>query len=167
MPSDDEPVDEGKRNFLKVMVAVSVIAAAGGAVKAVLQNVKTPVAGITSFPTMQLYWVPPNSTSSIPVPLKTADFPTNSPSIFVFDYPLQGEPNFLLKLADASGKPIKIESTEVTIPATGAKFMSARRGGQTRTSLHQVQSASTSAACHQSYIITHRVRPSRDTPPAW
>lgn len=105
MPSDDEPVDEGKRNFLKVMVAVSVIAAAGGAVKAVLQNVKTPVAGITSFPTMQLYWVPPNSTSSIPVPLKTADFPTNSPSIFVFDYPLQGEPNFLLKLQMPAGSP--------------------------------------------------------------
>ena len=111
-------MDEQKRNFLKVMGILIVGAGIGGTLRAVIQDIIPPTtAAESSFPTLLL--VLPNGD-----PVHTTDLVVNNPSVVTFDYPLQNEPNFLLRLGDSSNKDVKIDSTTVDIPETGKKYQS-------------------------------------------
>ncbi|MGP6238802.1 Rieske 2Fe-2S domain-containing protein [Cuniculiplasma sp. SKW4] len=107
-----------RRGFLKVLVGLSAVVAAGGLGKGLVQNLVTPSVGLTSFPETQLYWVNPNSGNTAPVPLKSEDFPVESPLIWIYYYPLSDEPNFIIKFST------KVEPVTVTIDATGTTFPS-------------------------------------------
>ncbi len=110
--------DPSRRGFLKVLVGLSAVAAVGGLGKGVVQNLVTPAVGLTSFPETQLYWVNPNSGNSAPVPLKSEDFPPESPQIWIYYYPLSDEPNFIIKFKEP------VSPSQVTIDATGQVFSS-------------------------------------------
>ena len=118
MPSDQTQLDQHKRNFLKVMGILIVGAGLGGTLRSVIQYAIPQTTAVeSSFPTLLL--VLPNGN-----PVHTTDLVVNNPSIVTFDYPLQNEPNFLLRLGDSSNQDVKVESSEVTIPATGGKYQS-------------------------------------------
>nr|CAA65777.1 Rieske-I iron sulfur protein [Sulfolobus acidocaldarius] len=55
-------------------------------------------------------------------PVKASSLPVNSPYIMVFEYPMTGEPNFLINLGDSSGRPVEINPTKVVIPQTGKTY---------------------------------------------
>lgn len=113
----EEEVDEAKRGFLKVLVAASAVAAAGLSAGVVVRALAPPSLGISSFPTLQLV-----DTSGKPI--KASGLSLNNPSVLQFSYPLQNTPNFLLNVGNSNGKPLKIESTQVTIPANGSTYQS-------------------------------------------
>lgn len=90
----------------------------GGTLRSVVQNVIPPSSNAeSSFPTLLL--ILPNGN-----PVHTSDLNVNNLSVVTFDYPLQNEPNFLLRLGSSSNKDVKIDSTTVDIPATGGKYQS-------------------------------------------
>ena len=89
---DDDSVDKGRRNFLKAMIILSAGVAAASVVRGVIGNVIAPRSGLTSFPTMTLV----NSSTNKPV--HTDDLENNSSIAYVFYYPLQNDPNFLIRL---------------------------------------------------------------------
>lgn len=110
--------DEGRRNFLKFMGILGVAAVSVGVLRGAVQNIIPPVSGASGgFPTLQLL----NTSGS---PLKTSDLVVNNPQIVLFNYPLMGDPNFLLRLGDASNKETPIPSSKVTVPADGSTFQS-------------------------------------------
>ncbi len=113
----DSGIDNNRRNFLKGLALLSTLAIAGMGLDAAFRVLSPPPLGISSFPTLLL--VDSNGN-----PIKASDLPINSPSVLQFNYPLQNTPNFLLNIGDSSGKPIAIQATEVTIPATGQKYTS-------------------------------------------
>ncbi len=116
MPEEDK-VDWGRRNFLKAMAVISAGVATAGVLQGVVRNVISPQVGLASFPTMQLLGTDGK-------PIKYSDIPVNSTKIWLYDYPLTDDPNFLLSLGKPDNTPMSISSTEVTIPATGATFKS-------------------------------------------
>ncbi len=115
---DDEPVDQGKRNFLKAMIVVSAGAAVVGVLKGVVQNVITPAAGLSSFPTLTLV---DDVTGQ---PIHTSDVKVNSTKAYIFYYPLDNDPNFLIRIGDESNNDVRIGSHNVGVPATGGTFRS-------------------------------------------
>jgi Rieske Fe-S protein len=112
-----EEVDEHRRNFLKVLVGASVVAAAGLSVGVVVRALAPAPLGISSFPTLQIV-------DSTGAPLTASSLAVNNPSALQFNYPLQDTPNFLLNVGDSNGNPIAVKATTVTIPATGATYQS-------------------------------------------
>lgn len=110
--------DPSRRSFLKYMTVAAFAAASAGALRVTLQNIIPKSAGITGFPQLLLV----DSVSGKPV--NTSDITVNSSSVVTFDYPLQGEPNFLLRLGDASGNDVKVSSVKVSVPASGSTFQS-------------------------------------------
>ncbi|MCW6168679.1 MAG: Rieske 2Fe-2S domain-containing protein [Thermoplasmatales archaeon] len=115
---DNKPEDESRRNFLKLMGVITVGAASVGALRGVIQNIIPPPSKtITSFPVLTLV----GSSGS---PIKTTDLKVNDLSIVTFLYPLQGEPNFLLRLGNSSNKDIAIPSMTVKIPINGSTYKS-------------------------------------------
>lgn len=118
MPSKEELPDEERRKFLKLLGILVVGVGAVGTLRSVVQNIIPPVGNVeSSFPSLTLY-LPSGS------PVHTTDLVVNNPQIVVFDYPLQNEPNFLLRLGDSNNNDVEIKSTEVKIPATGKTFQS-------------------------------------------
>jgi len=118
LPKDEKPIDEQRRNFLKVVGVMIVGAGLVGTLRSVVQYAIPPVSNAeSSFPTLLLLL--PNGN-----PVHTSDLVVNNPSVVTFDYPLQNEPNFLLRLGDAANNDVKIESTTVDVPATGGKYHS-------------------------------------------
>ncbi|MEM0128377.1 MAG: Rieske 2Fe-2S domain-containing protein [Thermoplasmatales archaeon] len=118
MGEENNPKDEQKRNFLKIMGVLIIGAGIAGTLRSVVQNVlPTAVQSETSFPTLLLTL--PNGN-----PVHTTDLVVNNPQIVEFYYPLKNEPNFLLRLGDSSGKDVKISPTLVKIPATGQTYKS-------------------------------------------
>ena len=115
---DDDSVDKGRRNFLKAMIVLSAGVAAASVVRGVIGNVIAPRSGLTSFPTMTLV----NSSTNKPV--HTADLENNSSIAYVFYYPLQNDPNFLIRLRNKSGQDVTVLPSDVLIPASGTKFKS-------------------------------------------
>ncbi len=90
----------------------------GGGLRSIIQYAIPQVSPVeSSFPTLIL--VLPNGN-----PVHTSDLVVNNPSIVTFDYPLQNEPNFLLRLGDSNNNDVKVEPSEVVIPATGQKYQS-------------------------------------------
>ncbi|MCL4330816.1 MAG: Rieske 2Fe-2S domain-containing protein [Candidatus Thermoplasmatota archaeon] len=115
----DEPVDKDRRNFFKFLGVAAIAAGGIGALRGVLENVSPPItAAFSSFPTLLLY-------SQSGKPIGTSDLKVNNSTIVLFDYPLQNEPNFLLRLGDSSNNDQAIEPTTVKILATGKTFTSA------------------------------------------
>lgn len=113
----DLPVDPSRRNFLKVMSVLAVGAAVAGTARGVIQNIIPKSSGVTGFPTLTLV----DSSNN---PVTTPDIKVNNPSVVLFDYPLQGDPNFLLRLGDPNGNDVEVKSVSVSIPATGKSFQS-------------------------------------------
>lgn len=110
--------DPSKRNFLKAMSVVAVAAAVGGVGRGLVQNIIPKSVGITGFPSLTLV------SSSSGQPIKTSDINVNDPSVVLFEYPLQGEPNFLLRLGDSGNNDVEVKSVNVSIPASGKTFQS-------------------------------------------
>ncbi|MCY0851215.1 Rieske 2Fe-2S domain-containing protein [Thermoplasma acidophilum] len=111
--------DPGRRNFIKAMGIISIAAVAGLSLRSLIQNIIPPQEVTSStFPTLTLV------NSKTGQPIKTSDLTVNSPEIVVFNYPLQNEPNFLLRLGNSSGQDIAIKSVTVKIPATGQTYTS-------------------------------------------
>lgn len=108
MPEEEIP-DRGRRNFLKAMIVVSAGIAAAGIVKGTVSNIITPQVGLTTFPSLTLV-------DSSGNPLKADAIPVSTTTPVLFDYPLKGEPNFLLNLGKT------IPSSSVDIPATGKSY---------------------------------------------
>jgi len=90
-------VDETKRNVLKLLAVAGVVAAgAGGAIGGALQYARPPVVGLSSYPKTQLIDV---NGSALTVDRVMKEYSlTTAGAIFIFNYPLQNEPNFFLNL---------------------------------------------------------------------
>jgi Rieske Fe-S protein len=99
----DQDVDETKRNVLKLLAVAGIVGAgAGGLVGGTLQYVQPPTVGITSYPRTQLIDV---DGTPLTVPKVQAEYNVSTSSLYIFNYPLRNEPNFLLNLWPASGVP--------------------------------------------------------------
>lgn len=118
MASNSEPSDNERRKFLKLMGVLVIGAGVAGTFRSVVQNVIPSVTNVVSgFPNLTLY-LPSGS------PVHTSDLNVNDPKIVVFDYPLQNEPNFLLRLGNSSNTDVEVKPSDVTTPANGKKFTS-------------------------------------------
>jgi Rieske Fe-S protein len=102
-PDDVGDVDETKRNVLKLLAVAGLVGAAGGGlVGGTLQYVQPPVVGISSYPRTQLIDV---DGSPLTITKVESEYNVDASSLYLFNYPLQNEPNFLLNLYPANGQP--------------------------------------------------------------
>ena len=113
-----EVEDPSRRTFLKYMTVAAFAAASAGALRSTIQNIIPKSAGISGWPDLMLV----DSTTGKPI--TTSDIKVNDGTVVTFDYPLQGEPNFLLRLGDANGNDVKVNSVDVSVPASGNTFKS-------------------------------------------
>lgn len=97
-------VDETKRNLLKLAAVAGVLGVgAGGAVAGALQYVQPPPVGLSSYPKTQLLDVDGSPLTATKV---ESEYNVQTGSLYLFNYPLRNEPNFLLNLYPASGTPL-------------------------------------------------------------
>jgi Rieske Fe-S protein len=98
-----DDVDETKRNVLKLLAVAGLVGAgAGGLTGGLLQYAQPPTVGISSFPRTQLIDV---DGSPLTVTRVESEYNVTTSSLFLFNYPLRNEPNFLLNLGPANGQP--------------------------------------------------------------
>jgi Rieske Fe-S protein len=96
-------VDETKRNVLKLLAVGGLIGAGvGGLVGGSLQYLQPPTIGLSSYPKVQLLDV---DGSPLTVAKVEAEYNVETSDLYLFNYPLRNEPNFLLNLYPASGTP--------------------------------------------------------------
>jgi Rieske Fe-S protein len=97
---DDDDVDETRRNILKLAGVGALVLAGGGLGAAAIQYVQPPTVGLTSYPTTQLIDV-----SGKPLTLTSVanEYNVGTSDLFLFNYPLRNEPNFLLNLTPVNG----------------------------------------------------------------
>ncbi|MCL4329560.1 MAG: Rieske 2Fe-2S domain-containing protein [Candidatus Thermoplasmatota archaeon] len=108
--SNDPANDSSRRTFLKYMTMLGAAAVSVGVLRGALQNIAPAISGITGgFPTMQLV-------DSSGNPIKTTSLVVNNPQIVTFNYPLQSDPSFLLRLGDSSNNDKVINP--VSVPAS-------------------------------------------------
>lgn len=117
-PKKQEEVDEAKRNMLKLM-AIGGLAAIGGgaAVGGAMQFLQPPMAGLASYPRVQLLFSDgtPVTTSNI-----TSQIDPTSTDLYLYDYPLSSEGNMLLVLDESYGTPPNaIGPIHLTTPVSG------------------------------------------------
>jgi Rieske Fe-S protein len=99
----DEDVDETKRNVLKLLAVAGLVGAgAGGLVGGTLQYIQPPTVGISSYPRTQLLDV---DGSALTVDKVEKEYNVATASLYLFNYPLRNEPNFLLNLWPANNEP--------------------------------------------------------------
>lgn len=108
-------VDEKRRRFLKSLIFGIAAAAVVGIIPGVRVLVPPTVTVTSGFPKSLLV-------DSSGNPIKASSLPVNSPYIVIFEYPMTGEPNFLINLGDANGKPVEIPPTKVVVPQTGKTY---------------------------------------------
>ncbi len=97
-----EDVDETKRNVLKLLAVAGIVGAGvGGLVGGTLQYVQPPAVGLTSYPVTALIDV---DGSPLTVDAVESEYNVDTASLYLFNYPLRNEPNFLLNLAPANGQ---------------------------------------------------------------
>jgi len=97
-----EDVDETKRNVLKLLAVAGIVGAGvGGLVGGSLQYIQPPTVGLTSYPVTALVDV---DGSPLTVKSVEAEYNVDTPDLYLFNYPLRNEPNFLLNLAPANGQ---------------------------------------------------------------
>ncbi len=114
LSSNVGPVDETRRKFIKgVIFGIGAVAAAS--VLDAVRGLQVPLAGGSTYTKMLLV----DSSGS---PVKSSSIVVNNPVIVLYEYPLVDEINFLFNLGDASGNPIALASTSVTIPENGNKY---------------------------------------------
>ena len=90
-------VDETRRNLLKLAAVAGVLGiGVGGAVGGALQYVQPPVVGIGSYPKTQLIDI---DGSPLTVDKVQAEYDVTTADLYLFNYPLRNEPNFLLNLS--------------------------------------------------------------------
>jgi Rieske Fe-S protein len=96
----DGEVDETKRNILKLAAVAGVVAlGAGATVGGALKYVQPPVVGLSSYPKVLLL-----DTDGSPLTIgkgtldPTTGLSGTTEELYIFDYPLRNEPNFLLNL---------------------------------------------------------------------
>jgi Rieske Fe-S protein len=108
------PIDESRRKFLKGIIvgigAVTVFSAIP-----MFSYLNQAQRTLPSFPWIVLV-------NSDGTPVKASQIPVNEPSIILFQYPMEGDINFLLNLGDEKGNPIAIQPAKVVIPETGAVY---------------------------------------------
>ncbi|ADN50619.1 Rieske 2Fe-2S domain-containing protein [Vulcanisaeta distributa] len=105
----------GRRDFLKAMLFISGAAVVLGMLRG-LEYLMPPSIGISSFPRLLL--VDENGN-----PIKASKLPVNAqPTIALFPYPLNNEPNFLLNLGNDNNQPVEVPPTTVVIPQNGVKY---------------------------------------------
>ncbi|MFP3160847.1 MAG: Rieske 2Fe-2S domain-containing protein [Vulcanisaeta sp.] len=113
--SRDNGLGMSRRNFLRALVLVSGAAVVLGMLRG-LEYLVPPEVGVSSFPRLLL--VAEDGT-----PIKASKLPVNAqPTIALFPYPLNNEPNFLLNLGDENNQPIEIPPTTVMIPQNGVTY---------------------------------------------
>ncbi|HXY47002.1 MAG TPA: Rieske 2Fe-2S domain-containing protein [Thermoplasmata archaeon] len=101
--STTDEVDETKRNVLKLLAVAGLVGAgAGGLIGGSLQYLQPPTIGISSFPKVQLIDV---DGKPLTVAAVESEYNVETSELYLFYYPLQNEPNFLLNLYPASGTP--------------------------------------------------------------
>ncbi len=99
----DGEVDETKRNLLKLAAVAGVLGVGvGGAVGGALQYVQPPTIGIGGYPTTQLFDV---DGSPLTVTKVEKEYNVDTEALYLFNYPLRNEPNFLLNLYPKNGSP--------------------------------------------------------------
>ncbi|ARM76749.1 Rieske iron-sulfur protein SoxL2 [Acidianus manzaensis] len=108
-------IDEGRRKFLKGLVIGIGVVTVAGIIPGLKVLVPPNVSAVSAFPKSLLV----DSSGS---PIAASKIPVNSPIITIYEYPLTGEPNFLLNLGDSSGNPVKVPASTVTVPQTGDKY---------------------------------------------
>jgi Rieske Fe-S protein len=101
-------VDETRRNLLKLAAIAGLLGVGvGGAVGGALQYVRPPVVGISSYPRTQLFDVDGSPLTLAKVggvsPTYMGEYSVATADLYLFNYPLQNEPNFLLNLYPANG----------------------------------------------------------------
>ena len=96
-------VDETKRNVLKLAAVAGLLAiGAGGAVGGAIQYLQPPSVGLSAYPKVQLLDIDGSPLTTTKV---ESEYNVETESLYLFNYPLQNEPNFLLNLYPASGTP--------------------------------------------------------------
>jgi Rieske Fe-S protein len=99
----DGEVDETKRNVLKLAAVAGALGIGlGGAVGGGLQFLLPPPIGISSYPRVQLL---DTDGSPLTVAKVEAEYTVDTAELYLFNYPLRNEPNFLLNLYPANGLP--------------------------------------------------------------
>jgi len=99
---EGEPVDETRRNFLKLVAIAGVIGAVGGGVGGALEYAGGPPAvGLSSYPVVQLQDVDGSILTATKV---MSEYNVTTSDALVFDYPLSNEPNILINLAPPTGR---------------------------------------------------------------
>jgi len=102
-PGENGEVDETKRNVLKLLAVAGLVGAgAGGLAGGALQFIQPPTIGISSYPRVQLIDV---DGSPLTVAKVESEYNVETSSLYLFNYPLRNEPNFLLNVYPASGAP--------------------------------------------------------------
>jgi Rieske Fe-S protein len=99
-PETDD-VDETRRNVLKLAGVGAIILAGGGLGAASIQYVQPPSVGLSSYPKVQLVDV---NGKPLTVAGVESEYNVTTSDLFLFNYPLRNEPNFLLNLAPANGQ---------------------------------------------------------------
>jgi Rieske Fe-S protein len=94
--SGDPEVDETKRNLLKLAAVAGVLGVGvGGGVGGALQYVQPPTVGISSYPRTQLLDIDGTPLTATKV---MNEYNVTTSDLYLFNYPLRNEPNFLLNL---------------------------------------------------------------------
>jgi Rieske Fe-S protein len=99
---EEGDVDETKRNVLKLLAVGGLVGAgAGGLVGGSIQYLQPPAVGLSSYPKVQLLDV---DGSPLTVTKVEAEYNVTTLELYLFNYPLRNEPNFLLNLFPANGQ---------------------------------------------------------------
>ncbi len=98
---DDGDIDETRRNILKLAGVGALVLAGGGLGAAALQYAQPPTIGLTSYPKVQLIDV---DGKALTVTSVESEYNVDTSDLFLFNYPLRNEPNFLLNLSPANGQ---------------------------------------------------------------
>lgn len=96
-PASEPPVDEARRNFLKLVVAGGAVALAGGVGIAGVKYLVPPPAGAATYPNIQLHY-----DDGSPILVSQYKYTSSETNLIVFNYPLTNEPNMLLNLGTAA-----------------------------------------------------------------
>jgi Rieske Fe-S protein len=99
----EDEVDETRRNILKLAAVAGVLGVGiGGAVGGALQYVVPPVVGLSGYPKVQLIDV---DGSPLTVSKVESEYNVSTSELYLFNYPLTTEPNFLLNLGASRSSP--------------------------------------------------------------
>jgi Rieske Fe-S protein len=99
-PTNPQPVDETKRNLLKLAAVAGILGAVGGGIGAAVNYAsKPPVVGLSSYPAVQLLDLDGSVLTATKV---MEEYNVTTSDALIFNYPLTDEPNLLINLAPPS-----------------------------------------------------------------